>query len=174
MVFALGESAYQLANRQAPGWVSRQSRFFWFQVIENSTQTDLGQNIREKGQIGSHNLKIQRNLVIRHGWIQLLTGQAPGARLFPSVSGKFSLHGIARWLLAATVQRKLLGIWVTCVLLKQSLWSQGVNLLISLAWIKCLSLELGRGISPTCIILGEGGFQRKICYLKKGQQKPGG
>lgn len=22
--------------------------------------------------------------------------------------------------------------------------------------------------------LGEGGFQRKICYLKKGQEKPGG
>lgn len=38
------------------------AQVFWFQVIENSTQTDLGQNIREKAQISSHNLKIQRNL----------------------------------------------------------------------------------------------------------------
>jgi len=41
-------------------------------------------------------------------------------------------------------------------------------MLVSLAWIKCPSLELGRGISLTCIISGPGSFQRKNLLSEEG------
>lgn len=100
-----------------------QSRFFWFQVVANKTQTGL----REVGQSGAHNLKIQRYVASVMGG----SGIAAGVCICLSPdSGRLSLCGakVASGSLVTPLERKLLGSGVVYPFLKQSLWPEGVQM----------------------------------------------